>query len=199
MSVTNSYCNSLTYCTKVAGMLVDIKGLRCGMNIRKAVQGDAKGVAKVQVDSWQTTYKNIIPDEYLNKMTYESREQKWKDIISNQAVFIAETDDGEIIGFSNGGKERSGKYTNYSGELYAIYILEVHQRKGLGKLLLKPVIEDLKQNGIFSMTVLVLEENNSRIFYESLGAKKIDTIEVEILGKRLNELVYGWEDIRAIT
>lgn len=169
------------------------------MNIRKAVPGDATGVAKVQVDSWQTTYRNIIPDEYLNKMTYESREQKWKDIISNQAVFIAETDDGEIIGFSNGGKERSGKYINYNGELYAIYILEAYQRKGLGKLLLKPVIEDLKQNGMFSMTVLVLEENNSRIFYESLGAKKIDTIEVEILGKKLNELVYGWEDIRAIT
>ena len=120
------------------------------MNIRKAVPGDETGVAKVQVDSWQTTYKNIIPDEYLNKMTYESREQKWKDIISNQAVFIAETNDGDIIGFSNGGKERSGKYINYNGELYAIYILEAYQRKGLGKLLLKPVIEDLKQNGIFS-------------------------------------------------
>jgi len=46
------------------------------MQIRKANLTDAKGVAKVQVDSWKTTYKNIVPDEYLNKMTYESRELK---------------------------------------------------------------------------------------------------------------------------
>ncbi|SHG37315.1 GNAT family N-acetyltransferase [Ornithinibacillus halophilus] len=168
------------------------------MNIRRAVPEDASGVAKVQVDSWKTTYKNIVPDEYLNKMTYESREQKWKEIISEKTVYVAETDDGEIIGFSNGGKERTGKYPNYNGELYAIYILESYQRKGLGKLLLEPIIKELKQKGIYSMTVLVLEENGSRFFYESLGAKKIDTVEIDILGKKLHELVYGWEDIRTI-
>ncbi|WP_112180389.1 GNAT family N-acetyltransferase [Paraliobacillus zengyii] len=168
------------------------------MNIRRAVPEDSRGVAKVQVDSWKTTYKNIVPDEYLNKMTYESREQKWKDIISDQTVYIAETDNGEIIGFSNGGKERTGKYPNYNSELYAIYILEAHQRKGLGKFLLEPIIEDLKENDIYSMIVLVLEENNSRLFYESLGAEKIDIVEIEVLGKKLNELVYGWQDIRAI-
>ncbi|MFZ3579733.1 GNAT family N-acetyltransferase [Virgibacillus sp. DJP39] len=131
-------------------------------------------------------------------MTYESREQKWKDIISNQVVYAAETNDGKIIGFSNGGTERSGKYPKYNGELYAIYILEAHQRKGIGKLLLEPIIENLKQKDILSMTALVLEENNSRSFYEFLGAKKIDTVEIEIFGKKLNELVYGWEDIRTI-
>ncbi|WP_117149174.1 GNAT family N-acetyltransferase [Paraliobacillus zengyii] len=168
------------------------------MNIRRALPEDSRAVEKVQVDSWKTTYKNIVPDEYLNKMTYESREQKWIDIISDQTVFVAETDDGEIIGFSNGGKERTGKYPNYNGELYAIYILEAHQRMGLGKLLMEPIIENLKQNDIFSMIVLVLEENNSRLFYESLGAEKIDIVEIEVLGEKLNEIVYGWQDIRAI-
>ncbi|MGM8214726.1 GNAT family N-acetyltransferase [Bacillaceae bacterium W0354] len=169
------------------------------MKIRKASSNDALGVAKVQVDSWKTTYKNIVPDEYLEQMTYENREKKWKDIISNQAVFIAENNSGEIIGFSNGGKERTGKYPDYKGELYAIYILEEHQRKGIGKLLLEPVIENLKQNNILSMTVSVLEDNKSRLFYEYLGARKIDTMEIEISGKKLNELVYGWKDITAIS
>jgi ribosomal protein S18 acetylase RimI-like enzyme len=168
------------------------------MKIRKANSNDAKGIAKVQVESWKTTYKNIVPDEYLNRMTYESREQKWKDIISEQAVFVAETVEGEIVGFSNGGKKRTGKHTKYEGELYAIYILEKYQRKGLGKLLIEPIVKDLIQKDISSMTVLVLEENRSRLFYESLGAKKIDVVEIEILGKKLNEIVYGWEDIRII-
>nr|CDQ32556.1 hypothetical protein BN993_01973 [Virgibacillus halodenitrificans] len=36
------------------------------MEIRKANLIDALGVAKVQVDSWKTTYKNIIPEAYLD-------------------------------------------------------------------------------------------------------------------------------------
>lgn len=48
------------------------------------------------------------------------------------------------------------------------------------------------------MLVLVLEDNSSRYFYEALGGEKIDTVEVEIFGKNLNELVYGWHDIRTI-
>jgi len=72
------------------------------MRIRKANSNDAFGVTKVQVISWKATYKNIVPDEYLEQMTYENRERKRKDIISNQAVFVAENSSGEIIGFSNG-------------------------------------------------------------------------------------------------
>ena len=168
------------------------------MKIRKATVTDAKGVAKVQVDSWHSTYENIVPDEYLRKMTYESREKKWKDIISKQPVYIAEDNQRGIVGFSNGGPERSGKYPDFEGELHAIYILKGHQRKGLGKKLLKPIIQELVNKSIFSMLVLVLEDNDSRFFYEKIGAEKVDTIEIEVSGKQLNEVVYGWRDIRKI-
>ncbi|MEK4069926.1 GNAT family N-acetyltransferase [Peribacillus sp. FSL R5-0717] len=168
------------------------------MRIRKAVLTDAKGIAKVHVDSWKTTYANIIPDEYLNNLAYEGREQVWKGNIPNSDVFVAENEEGKIVGFSSGGKERSGKYSDYTGELYAIYILKEYQGNGLGKLLVKPIIEELQQKKFFSMIVLVLEDNSSRLFYETLGGKKIDTIEVNISGKKLNELVYGWDNIRTL-
>ncbi|MCP3032497.1 GNAT family N-acetyltransferase [Halobacillus sp. A1] len=168
------------------------------MKIRKATVTDAEGVAKVQVDSWHSTYKDIVPDEYLRKMTYESRGKKWKDLISMQPVYIAEDNKGKIIGFSNGGPERTGKYPEFEGELYAIYILKDHQRKGLGKQLLEPIIQELEDLGIYSMLVLVLEDNHSRFFYEKVGAEKVDIIEIEVSGKRLNEVVYGWKDIRKI-
>lgn len=171
------------------------------MKIREANSNDALGIAKVQVDSWKTTYKNIVPDEYLEQMTYESRKKQWADIISDsdQAVFVAENNSSAIIGFSSGGNERTGQYPRYQGELYAIYILEEYQRKGIGKLLFDPIVASLKQNNILSMAVFVLEDNKSRLFYEYLGARKIDNIGIEISGKKLNELVYGWKDITAIT
>lgn len=118
--------------------------------------------------------------------------------IPNGDVFVAENEEGKIVGFSSGGKERTGKYSDYTGELYAIYILKEYQGNGLGKLLVTPIIEVLQQKKIYTMIVLVLEDNSSRLFYEALGGKKIDTIDVEISGKKLNELVYGWDDIRTI-
>ncbi|ASK64027.1 GNAT family N-acetyltransferase [Virgibacillus phasianinus] len=166
------------------------------MNVRKANPNDAKSIAKVQVDSWKTTYKNIVPDEFLDRMSYVSREQKWKDKIPKQAVFVVETDEGEVVGFANGGKERTGNYPAYQGELYAIYILADYQRNGIGKLFIKQIIEELKRKDIYSMTVAVLKDNSSRKFYQSLGAKKIDTTELEISGEKLKEIIYGWEDIR---
>ncbi|WP_181347409.1 GNAT family N-acetyltransferase [Thalassobacillus sp. CUG 92003] len=168
------------------------------MEIRKATIADAEGVARVQVDSWHSTYKHIVPDDYLRRMTYESRQQKWTDIIAEQPVYIAVTNEGKIIGFSNGGPERSGKYPGFTGELYAIYILEEHQKNGLGKRLLEPIIHELKQQHLYSMLVLVLGDNASRFFYENMGAEKLDTVETEVAGKKLNEVVYGWKDIRKI-
>lgn len=168
------------------------------ITIRKAILSDAKGIAKVHVDSWKTTYANIVSDEYLSNLTYESRERMWTNGIPNGGVYVAENHEGIIVGFSTGGKERSGNYNGYDGEIFAIYILKKYQGKGIGKALVKPVIDEIKEMGLNSMLVLVLKDNTSRLFYESLGGRKIDTVEVEIGGMKFSELVYGWEDIRNI-
>ncbi len=79
------------------------------MKIRKATQQDASGIAKVHVDSWRTTYKNIVPDAFLDSLNYENRTKLWKQNVHKMIVFVAEMDDGEIVGFSTGGQEREGK------------------------------------------------------------------------------------------
>lgn len=166
------------------------------MKVRKAVLSDAKGIAIVQVDSWRTTYKGIVSDDYLQKLSYEEHEKIWHGAISQKTMYVAEDNDGKIVGFSIGGKERSGNYPDYKGEVYAIYILQEHQGKGIGTLLMKPVVADFLEEHITTMAVYVLEDNDARFFYEALGAKKIDSVEIEIGGKKLTELVYGWDDIR---
>ncbi|WP_226682933.1 GNAT family N-acetyltransferase [Sutcliffiella horikoshii] len=168
------------------------------IKIRKANLSDTKGIAKVHVESWKTTYANIVPDEYLNKLTYESREQIWINSIPNGGVYVAENNEGEIVGFSSGGKERSGDYDGFDGELYAIYILKEYQGQGIGRALVQPIMEELIGMGLNSMLVLVLRDNASCLFYEALGGKKIDEIEVQIAGKKLTEVVYGWENVKGV-
>ncbi|MCM3609839.1 GNAT family N-acetyltransferase [Planococcus sp. MERTA32b] len=165
------------------------------MKIRKATLADAKGIARVHVDSWIATYRNIVPDTYLDQLSYEAREQLWTENLKAENNFVAENDDREIIGFADGGKERTGKYAKLQGELYSIYILPEYQGKGIGRSLMKRVVQHLKANGQNSMLVWVLEENPSRAFYEKMGGKEVDRKTLTVSGKVLTEIAYGWADI----
>ncbi|MFJ7934621.1 GNAT family N-acetyltransferase [Sporosarcina sp. NPDC096371] len=161
--------------------------------IRKAELQDVAGIAKVHVDSWRTTYKGIVPDTFLENLSYENREQIWMSGINQNNVYIAEDENGQIVGFASGGKERTGNYEAFVGELYAIYLLEGQQGKGLGQQLFQSVVEDLKEKKLNSMLIWALEENPACRFYEALGGQKIDTAEIEIDGKKLSEVAFGWD------
>ena len=165
------------------------------MFIREAKVEDAKGIASVHVDSWRTTYQGIVPDSFLESLSYERREQIWTTGIEENKVYIAEDKHGEIVGFASGGKERTGKYEAYIGELYAIYLLEGQQGKGIGQKLFQSVVKDLKEKKLNSMLIWALAENPACRFYEKLGGKKIDTSEIEIDGKKLVEVAYGWSEL----
>ncbi|GGK02172.1 putative N-acetyltransferase YuaI [Lentibacillus kapialis] len=169
------------------------------MDIKKATQQDASGIAQVHIDSWRTTYKNIVPDKFLASLDYEERTTRWERIISEGSVYIAETDDGKIVGFSSGGKEREGKYDGYDGELYAIYIFREYQGQGIGKKLVKPVADELSEAGFKSMLVWVLKDNDASYFYEKLGGRYLDTSDITIAGAKLTGIAYGWPDINELT
>lgn len=168
------------------------------MLTRKAALEDAPGIANVHVDSWRSTYKGIVPDTYLASLSYENQERIQTSGIKENNVYIAENESGKIVGFATGGKERTGKYGPYVGELYEIYLLEGHQGKGIGQMLVQFVVNDLLDKKLNSMIIWAIEENPACRFYEALGGKKIDTAEIEIEGKKLSEIAYGWCGLAAL-
>ncbi|MCL6517781.1 MAG: GNAT family N-acetyltransferase, partial [Alicyclobacillus sp.] len=156
--------------------------------IRTATNTDCAAVAKVHVDSWRTTYRGIVPDHFLDGMSYTTSEARWKKRFERSstkyAMFVAEDESGKIIGFADGGPERSGD-PQYDGELYAIYLLQDYQRQGVGRELLVRVAQHLARGGFRAMLVRVLAENPFRRFYESMGGTPVREQEIEIGGKRL--------------
>lgn len=54
-------------------------------------------------------------------------------------------------------------------------------------------MEYLKEIGLFPMIILALADNPACKFYEANGGKRIGTEEVEIGGKKLTEVVFGWK------
>jgi GNAT superfamily N-acetyltransferase len=179
------------------------------ITIREAVCEDSGGIARVHVESWQTTYRGIMPADYLANLKVEQRQTFWSSLLcaeqgkqgeqgeqsqQDQQIIYVAADAGQIIGFASGGAERS-KDKEYDGELYAIYLLASYQRKGLGRELLRPIAEGLEQAGKQSMLVWVLAENPSRGFYEALGGQAVRSQLVTIGEMSYEETGYGWSDL----
>jgi GNAT superfamily N-acetyltransferase len=172
------------------------------MIIRQARPGDAAGITRVHVQSWQTTYRGIIPDDYLDSIPAEQWQARWLRDLSepgtNEFTYVAENElTGEIAAFVWGGPERHHDPL-YSGELYAIYILDAYQRQGLGRRLIQALVRSLLDVGISSLLLWVIDANPGRYFYEALGGKRVKSGTFEVRGVTIGESAYGWTDTRAL-
>jgi GNAT superfamily N-acetyltransferase len=105
---------------------------------------------------------------------------------------------GELIGFAAAGPERSG-HPVYRREVYAIYVLPSHQRRGVGRALMQAVAARLAAERSAAMLLWVLEANApARRFYATLGGTVVGEQPIEIGGAILKEVAYGWLDVGAL-
>ena len=111
-------------------------------------------------------------------------------------MFVAEVD-GRVVGFADCGPVRDSE-KDYMGELYAIYVNQAMQRKGIGRMLCREVARNLMSRGLDSMLVWVLAENRFRKFYERLGGQRVRTRDITIGGKTLTEWGYGWKSLASL-
>ncbi len=180
------------------------------MIIRQARLSDAAQLARVHVDTWRSTYGGLIPDDYLDRLDPERGRVGWErwlsDAESGRFAVVAEDPSRGVVGFAYAGPARAATREGppstaepaYSGELYAIYILAPHQRRGTGRLLMRAVVEALLREDLTSMMVWVLAANPARAFYESLGGRECGRQRVNIGGAELEEVAYGWDDVNRI-
>ena len=165
------------------------------MIIRQATPAAAIAIAKVHVDTWRSTYRGIIPDEILDRLSYESRQQTWEASLrkhrSTNHTYVIEADGGNVVGFVSAGKTREGSAVD-TGEIYAIYLLKDYQGRGWGKRLFLTAAERLAQAGYRGMQLWVLADNPTRGFYEAMGGNLSREKEIEIGGERLLKVEYEW-------
>jgi ribosomal protein S18 acetylase RimI-like enzyme len=170
--------------------------------IRPADVDDAAAIARVHVASWRSTYRTLLPADFLESLTEAAYTNRWQRFIaerSNRVYVVQEGHDrSDVVGFASGGRERAGE-TGYAGELYAIYLLESSQRRGHGRELVRAVVGGLRELGLEDMIIWVLRENRpARDFYERLGGVYVRTQPITIGSVILEEVSYGWPRLERV-
>jgi len=104
-------------------------------------------------------------------------------------------DDGPgIVGFCTSGPSR-GDPGGYRGEVEAIYIHPAEQGRGHGTALVQAAMDWLAAKRLTPVLVWALEANTrAHGFYQSLGARRLDTRLLRIADALYPEVGFGWPD-----
>ena len=162
---------------------------------------DAEALAHVHVTSWRETYRGLLPDAFLARMSEPGFARRFlRDLTRPDApLTLAAADRFGIVGYASGGPSR--RNVEGEAEIAVLYVLASAQGKGVGRELLTRTAKALRDQGARSLVISVLRENfHARGFYEHLGGEAEPARrEPGPGGALLWEVAYRWPDIRSVT
>jgi GNAT superfamily N-acetyltransferase len=101
--------------------------------IRRAVPGDASGIARVCAEGWRDTYEDIYPSEEIERVIadYYAPERITSEIIAPEGWdgwFVA-IECGKVVGAGGGGMTDPSV-----GEIFVLYLDPTRRGEGIGSL-----------------------------------------------------------------
>lgn len=168
--------------------------------MRAASARDAEGVAHVHRESWRTTYSGILPQALIAQQAGRRSAAIWRHRLClaapESATWVAARA-GAPVGFASCGAARH-RLEGLEAEIYALYVLQAEQRRGVGRALVRACARHFVRHGRFGFYLWVLKANRARLFYESLGGREIGA-KTERLGLHsFAQVAYGWHDVTAL-
>ncbi|WP_341501479.1 GNAT family N-acetyltransferase [Gallaecimonas sp. GXIMD4217] len=134
---------------------------------RRARASDAAAIAGLLVRSWQQSYRQFLPAEYLSSLTVEGRLSLVESLIKQpQSETWLVEDDGRLLGFVNTGRSRDPDVDRRTtAELRALYLEPDQVGSGLGAALLLRAMESMVTQGFLEVMLWVLEDNQQGIAF----------------------------------
>jgi GNAT superfamily N-acetyltransferase len=167
--------------------------------IRRARIGDAAAIAAIEVETWRATYAGILADATLVGMSVARKTRQWTYELRHglRGVWVWEDEDARLLGFGHCGRQRLRSLA-HDGEITMLYVLPDAQGQGIGRQLLVAMLADLRRRGMRSALVWVLEANPARFFYQHQGGRLALRRLIDVDGRPVAALAYGWSDLDAV-
>lgn len=150
------------------------------MKIFIATIADIPGIQEIVNTTWPIAYGEILSEEQLKYMLekfYSTSALTIKINQKSEIFYIAKDKNDVVLGFF--AIEHFYELEKKT-KLHKIYILPENQGKGIGKLMIEEVIQLAKLQKQESVVLNVNRNNKALLFYQKLGFKIIQTIDIEI-------------------
>jgi L-amino acid N-acyltransferase YncA len=167
------------------------------ITIRAAHPSDARAIARLDVETWRTTYAGVLSADYLVGLSQRRREIGWLHAIAREPrdVRVAVDGEGEVLGFGSCGPNRGDP--GFAGEVFTLYVAPDWQNRGIGRRLLISLFGRLVACGRRSAIIWVLRDNPGRFFYARLGGREVRRKTIPVGGAAVEAAGYGWPDLPA--
>jgi GNAT superfamily N-acetyltransferase len=169
------------------------------MTIRAAGLADAVAIAQLHTRSWQTAYRGILSDDFLQGPLPENRRALWHTRLAeseraDQFVLVDEQS-GALRGFACAFLEADPEWGCLLDNLHVVPDLK---GTGLGRQLMAAVAERVwRSNPLGRLHLWVYEQNlAARRFYERLGGALTERhAELAPDGTEVNVIRYCWSEL----
>ncbi|GAA4319853.1 GNAT family N-acetyltransferase [Streptomyces venetus] len=168
-----------------------------GLRIREMTLADCDRVAEIRVGGWQSAYRGLIPQSYLDGLSVREDAERRRTHLTRSdgsvVNLVAEGTGGEITGWACHGPYRDGEALTPDAELYALYVHPDRVGQGVGRALLTESVTRCSAAGHDRMLLWVLQENSrARRFYERAGFHADGAAEpFEVQGVTVPEVRYA--------
>lgn len=153
------------------------------MKIVKAEAGHSDIIGRVHSEAWKQAYKDIFPDEYLEKDTTESRTQEFLDSCKDKDIwYYMICEDTNAVGIV--------KLINDVDkcEISSLYILNEYRNRGYGRQVVEYMRKELYPK---TLMLWVLKDNVNAIrFYENNGFVNTGNTRVIQRGNQYMQMQY---------
>ncbi len=173
------------------------------MHIRNAELSDAERIAFIHAESWRSTYRGILSDEFLDNGVWDERRSFWQKRMrepdAEQRLILLACEENEALGFLCLYLEADSRW---GALLDNLHIHPDHKGHGHGSALVARaahwVRDKRPQSGLY---LWVYEQNHqAREFYEKLGGTSAEKLfKKTVEGKQVATLRYVWIDVKPLT
>lgn len=182
----------------------DISGSE-GFHIRDARAADAMKIAQLHSESWQSAYRGLARDSYLDGPLVAEHREHWLGLLTENPgnpaakaqrpegfIRLAERD-GSLVGFITLWVDYKAGYDAYVDNLH---VRPGQRGGGIGKGLLRDAAASAAAQGCKNLSLEVLDGNSGAIrFYERLGGVYALTAQDDLGGTLLDYRLMVWDDI----
>ena len=165
------------------------------LRIEHAALADARAVAQIHVDAWRTAYASILPADFLARLSVDTREAMWREVIEADDPELLVARDGDVVrGWINVGACRDEGASAIDGEIWALYVAPDAWSSGAGRALWLRGRERLIARGCTACSLWVFPDNARAIrFYRAAGfvADPLPHKSFELGGTTLQEARYS--------